>query len=128
MMGAFAQPFAVLVVSDLLGVPAEDRIKFRQQLIRQEREGATIGGTEDRKADHSPLEWLYSTFSAYIEDRRQNPTGDVLTGLAKATFPDKSVPTPLDVARIAANLFRSAERRVGKECVSPCRSRWSPYH
>src|SRR3546814_18518320 len=23
---------------------------------------------------------------------------------------------------------RSGERRVGKECVSPCRSRWSPYH
>src|SRR3546814_21019393 len=26
------------------------------------------------------------------------------------------------------NLFRSEERRVGKECVSTCRSRWSPYH
>src|SRR3546814_14856778 len=25
-------------------------------------------------------------------------------------------------------LMRSEERRVGKECVSPCRSRWSPYH
>src|SRR3546814_19346920 len=24
--------------------------------------------------------------------------------------------------------LRSAERRVGKECVSPCRYRWSPYH
>src|SRR3546814_13199948 len=24
--------------------------------------------------------------------------------------------------------LRSAERRVGKECVSTCRSRWSPYH
>src|SRR3546814_10192297 len=24
--------------------------------------------------------------------------------------------------------LRSEERRVGKECVSPCRSRWSPYH
>src|SRR3546814_6693303 len=23
---------------------------------------------------------------------------------------------------------RSEERRVGKECVSQCRSRWSPYH
>src|SRR3546814_1367475 len=23
---------------------------------------------------------------------------------------------------------RSAERRVGKECVSTCRTRWSPYH
>ncbi|WP_428312871.1 cytochrome P450 [Hydrocarboniphaga sp.] len=108
-MAAFAQPFAVLAVSDLLGVPAEDRIKFRQQLIRQERESATIGGTEDREAHHSPLEWLYSTFSAYIEDRRLNPKGDVLSGLAKATFPDKSVPTPLDVARIAANLFAAGQ-------------------
>src|SRR3546814_18103451 len=26
------------------------------------------------------------------------------------------------------NQFRSAERRVGKECVSTCRSRWSPFH
>ena len=24
--------------------------------------------------------------------------------------------------------YRSEERRVGKECVSTCRSRWSPYH
>ena len=23
---------------------------------------------------------------------------------------------------------RSEERRVGKECIEPCRSRWSPYH
>src|SRR3546814_12801396 len=27
-----------------------------------------------------------------------------------------------------ALLARSEERRVGKECVSTCRSRWSPYH
>src|SRR3546814_20183826 len=25
-------------------------------------------------------------------------------------------------------MFRSEARRVGKECVSTCRSRWSPYH
>src|SRR3546814_2112719 len=25
-------------------------------------------------------------------------------------------------------IFRSEERSVGKECVSTCRSRWSPYH
>src|SRR3546814_8424026 len=25
-------------------------------------------------------------------------------------------------------VHRSEERRVGKECVSTCRSRWSPYH
>src|SRR3546814_20573999 len=28
----------------------------------------------------------------------------------------------------AAQQARSEERRVGKECVSTCRSRWSPYH
>src|SRR3546814_20896198 len=27
-----------------------------------------------------------------------------------------------------ARFHRSEERRVGKECVSTCRSRWSPYH
>src|SRR3546814_18216873 len=34
-------------------------------------------------------------------------------------------------ARLAAAglpVRRSEERRVGEECVSPCRSRWSPYH
>src|SRR3546814_14022457 len=29
---------------------------------------------------------------------------------------------------IVAGVSRSEERRVGKECVSTCRSRWSPYH
>src|SRR3546814_13104870 len=32
------------------------------------------------------------------------------------------------VARLAPGDRRSEERRVGKECVSTCRSRWSPYH
>src|SRR3546814_12939928 len=32
------------------------------------------------------------------------------------------------VGRLARKHGRSEERRVGKECVSTCRSRWSPYH
>src|SRR3546814_15879000 len=32
-----------------------------------------------------------------------------------------------DVLGKARPLARSEERRVGKECVSTCRSRWSPY-
>src|SRR3546814_18677925 len=31
------------------------------------------------------------------------------------------------LARETRDLARSEERRVGKECVSTCRSRWSPY-
>lgn len=110
-MDAYAQPFAVLVVSDLLGVPPEDRVEFRKNLIRreQERGGTGIGDVEEGKTEHSPLAWLYDTFSAYVEDRRSNPTGDILTGLAQATFPDGSVPEPLDVARVAANVFAAGQ-------------------
>src|SRR3546814_11823528 len=32
------------------------------------------------------------------------------------------------VPAMVSALSRSEERRVGKECVSTCRSRWSPYH
>src|SRR3546814_2113898 len=32
------------------------------------------------------------------------------------------------LAPTGSTLPRSEERRVGKECVSTCRSRWSPYH
>src|SRR3546814_18763560 len=42
--------------------------------------------------------------------------------------PRQTGKTMLIVARILAGPLRSEERRVGKECVSPCRSRWSPYH
>jgi cytochrome P450 len=110
-MDAYAQPFAVLAISDLLGVPPEDREQFRKKLLRQEEErgGAGIGGVEEVEVEHSPLAWLYDTFSAYIEDRRRNPQGDILTGLATATFPDGSEPEPLDVARIASNLFAAGQ-------------------
>src|SRR3546814_19450583 len=36
--------------------------------------------------------------------------------------------TPLAGIHFAPPGARSEERRVGKECVSTCRSRWSPYH
>src|SRR3546814_12661379 len=51
-------------------------------------------------------------------------------GLAQARQIDLAAPAP-DFAGIATDLetaWRSEERRVGQECVSTCRSRWSPYH
>src|SRR3546814_2211006 len=37
-------------------------------------------------------------------------------------------PFRIDFAYALRKEERSEERRVGKECVSTCRSRWSPYH
>src|SRR3546814_17376058 len=44
----------------------------------------------------------------------------------RVIFHDIETKLSLGNARAAAS--RSEERRVGKECVSTCRSRWSPYH
>ena len=44
--------------------------------------------------------------------------------LLGATFPLMSA----GVIRLARAEQRSEERRVGKECIAVCRSRWSPYH
>src|SRR3546814_6065688 len=46
----------------------------------------------------------------------------IFPGIIKARFPTS--------VQVVTGLYsaRSEERRVGKECVSTCRSRWSPYH
>jgi cytochrome P450 len=102
----FAQPFAMLVIADLLGVPEDDQDKFRDRLARRK---GNVGGTADDAMAHSPLEWLYEQFTAYVEERRREPRGDVLTGLAAATYPDGSTPDVIDVVRIAANLFAAGQ-------------------
>src|SRR3546814_10956558 len=42
--------------------------------------------------------------------------------------PDEELAALRQPAPFGSVLGRSEERRVGKECVSTCRSRWSPYH
>ena len=99
----FASPFAMLVIADLLGVPAEDHPDFRDQFAR------TSGlGTADSMA-HTPLEFLYERFTTYVEDRRRDPRDDILTRMAEATFPDGSTPEVIDVVRVAANLFAAGQ-------------------
>src|SRR3546814_2183607 len=42
--------------------------------------------------------------------------------------PDACSASPYSELDLRSGQHRSEERRVGKECVSTCRSRWSPYH
>ncbi|WP_280266948.1 cytochrome P450 [Nocardia wallacei] len=106
----FAGPFTLYVIADLLGVPEADQEEFLQALQRDpHREGASVGSTDGEGMSHNPIEFLYSRFSTYVEDRRANPTGDVLTSMATATFPDGRQPEVLDVVRVAANLFSAGQ-------------------
>ena len=48
-------------------------------------------------------------------------------------FKSRDITLPTKVRLVKAMVFpvvmyRSEERRVGKECMIQCRSRWSPYH
>ena len=106
----FAGPFTLYVIADLLGVPEEDHEWFRQELQGggRQREQA-LGSTGSRTMSHSPLEFLYERLTTYVEDRRREPRDDVLTGLATATFPDRSMPEPIDVVRVAANVFSAGQ-------------------
>jgi cytochrome P450 family 150 subfamily A5 len=98
----YATSYTLLVVADLLGVPESDFGKLRSRMAKPA--DRAIG-----EQDHKPLEYLYEQFTAYIEDRRQNPQADVMTSLATATFPDGSTPLVHDVALIAANLFAAGQ-------------------
>ncbi|MEZ0052373.1 cytochrome P450 [Mycobacterium sp. MAA66] len=103
----FASPFTLLVIADLLGIPEEDRNSFINGISHNS--GGGVGGTGEEALAHSPLEFLYDLFASYVQDRRENPRDDVMTGMATATFPDGSVPDVGDVARVATNVFSAGQ-------------------
>src|SRR3546814_17910357 len=49
------------------------------------------------------------------------------TAVSKLLYAIWTREIPMFMAKVAGKNRRSEERRVGKECVSTCRYRWSPY-
>src|SRR3546814_13653624 len=68
---------------------------------------------------------------AYIIAPQRLAVGDkVVAGKKTDVKPGNAMELgQMPIGTIVHNVeMRSEERRVGKECVSTCRSRWSPYH
>jgi len=104
-------PFATLVIADLLGVPEEDRETFRNKLTSVP---APIGEASPGAYAQHPLVFLHKCFTAYIEERRATPRGDALTHLALAKYPDGSTPSVLEVVRVATNLFAAGQETTAR--------------
>src|SRR3546814_16615304 len=72
--------------------------------------------------------------AAFDAWKAESPTNVAAYARAEAAwrlFDDPPGDAVMDAMRASALALRppsSAERRVGKECVSTCRSGWSPYH
>jgi len=110
-MADYAQPYTLLVIADLLGVPEEDHAGLLSRRLgnRMTLGERTANGQETGDHGQNTLSIFYDYFSAKVEELRQRPQGDVLTGMAQAKFPDGTVPEPIEVARIASNLFAAGQ-------------------
>jgi cytochrome P450 len=110
---AYAQPFAMLAVADLLGVPESDHQRFREGFGLTKGIG-TVGAGEEGSVGENPLAWLDKWFAAYIEERRREPRKDVLTDLALATYPDGGTPDVTNVVRTATFLFAAGQETTAR--------------
>jgi cytochrome P450 len=109
---AYTQPFAMLVVADVLGVPEADHQRFREGFGLTGSPGKI--GAEGKGMSGNALEWLDDWFSEYVEDRRRDPRGDVLSDLALATYPDGSTPDVDNVVRTATFLFAAGQETTAR--------------
>jgi cytochrome P450 len=107
----YSQPFAMLVIADLLGVPEADHQLFRRRLGTRSAPGQV---TEEPMQELNALGFLDEWFKKYIEDRRREPREDVLTGLALANYPDGSTPDVVSVVRTATFLFAAGQETTAR--------------
>ena len=110
---AYTQPFAMLAVADLLGVPESDHGEFREGFGLSGTVGE-VGAGEEGSPGENPLAWLDEWFAEYIEDRRRRPRKDVLTDLALATYPDGSTPEVTAVVRTSTFLFAAGQETTAR--------------
>jgi cytochrome P450 len=106
---AYARPFTLLVIADLLGVPREDHETFRGWLG-----GPTAGDTQGRQAGDQVFANLEPYFTRYIEQRRAAPGDDVMSRLASGRFPDGELPEVPDVVRLATILFAAGQETTAR--------------
>ena len=107
--GAYAGPFTLLVIADLMGVPREDHATFRGWLGRN-----VAGPTGGQGSGDQMFAKLYPYFTRYIETRRASPGEDVMSQLATARFPDGKLPEVMDVMRISFIMFAAGQETTAR--------------
>lgn len=113
-INGFAGPFTLRVIADLLGVPEEDRPEFMAALGAERPDGTRVGSLNGEPVGLDPLQYLDDKFAGYLAERRREPRGDVLSGMATALYPDGSTPELIEVVKPATFLFAAGQETVTK--------------
>ncbi|MFE3764437.1 cytochrome P450 [Streptomyces sp. NPDC059104] len=103
----FSYPFPVTVICRLLGVPPEDEARFHvwaDTLAASLDPDPDADPKERERRTHDSRMELGMYLSGLIEERRKNPTGDMLSELATGNSPDGTM-TTMEVLSTAALLL-----------------------
>ena len=119
--------FAILFIASIAS-GEDDYAAARREMVREiERMAASTPlDTGSRTLDQNVLEVM-----GRVQRHLFVPAGQQRYGYENRPLPighGQTISQPYIVALMTDLLRGSEERRVGKECRSPCRSRWSPYH
>lgn len=112
LMSEVATRYVTLVIADLLGVPAEDRVIFEEQIAS----GQTVGSIENSD-DPTAMDAVYfiaGYMAKYLDERSKNPGDDLMSELATATYPDGGKPDMADLISLATFMFVAGQDTSAK--------------
>ncbi len=94
----YAHATTTYAICDILGIPEGHRAELLELIGPPPSQ---LEGDAAHKVGSDPLVFLKDRFDEYIRERRENPSGDLLSDLANAKFKDGSTPDPDLLSRLA---------------------------
>jgi cytochrome P450 len=102
----YAHAAATYAISDIMGIPAEDRAELIELLGAPPSQ---LEGEAVHRAGADPLIFLKERFDGYFRARQAQPAGDLMTELLQARFRDGSEPDFDTVSLLARFLFGAGQ-------------------
>jgi cytochrome P450 len=109
-----AFPLPVLIICELIGIPAEDRHEVGRKAIELCKVFSPVVPYEDRAAANATVGWLRDYVGRLIDTRRKRPTEDLLSQMLQAAAQDQEKSTDDEIIDNTLFLFlASFETSIG---------------
>jgi cytochrome P450 len=102
----FAHATTVYAISDLMGIPMEDRALLLEQIGAPPSQ---VAGDAPLKVGPDPLVAMKPLFDKYLRERQENPRGDLMSELVHARLKDGSAPDFDMLSNLARFLFGAGQ-------------------